>query len=325
MTRLSRILVTGGAGYLGSILVTLLLETGHRVRVVDNLRFGGQSLLSVWSHPSFDFVRLDIRDRPAVSASLREIDAVVHLAAIVGDPACARLPEEAHEINLQASLDLLEESRRAGVSSFVFASTCSNYGKMPDPDGFVEENSRLAPVSLYAKTKVQFESALLETAGANSMCITPLRLATLYGVSPRMRFDLTLNEFTMKMLTEKRLVVYGERFWRPYVHVRDAARAICAVLEAPERAHGQVYNVGSTAQNFRKCDLVEMIRAHAPDARIEHIERQEDPRDYRVCFAKISRDLGYSTTRTVQAGISEVARFVQSGAIQSFDDPAFRN
>jgi nucleoside-diphosphate-sugar epimerase len=140
-----------------------------------------------------------------------------------------------------------------------------------------------------------------------------------------MRFDLTVNEFTMKMVSEKRLVVYGERFWRPYVHVRDAARAICTVLESPERAHGQVYNVGSTAENFRKSDLVEMIRVHVPDAHIEHVERPEDPRDYRVCFAKISRDLGYSITKTVQAGISEVARLVQSGAMQSFDDPIFRN
>ena len=320
------ILVTGGAGYLGSTLVPLLLEQGHKVRVFDVLLHGGQPLLGLWNNSSFDFVHADIRDQRTLRSSLENIDAVVHLAAIVGDPACARQPDEAREINLQASLNLLDECRRAEVSRIIFASTCSNYGKMPDADGYVDELSSLAPVSLYAETKVQFEKTLLGLDRSERLCATPLRFATIYGVSSRMRFDLTVNEFTMDMLTKKHLVVFGEQFWRPYVHVRDAARGISGVLTASEeKVRGQVFNVGSTIQNYRKIDLVDLIRAHVPDAVVQYVRKQEDPRDYRVCFEKISHELGFSPTRTIEDGIQEVVRLVRSGAIRCFDDPSYRN
>ena len=195
-----RVLVTGGAGYLGSVLVSQLLADGHAVRVLDSLRFGGRSLLGVWSHAAFEFVRGDIRDAAVVRRSLADVDAVVHLAAIVGDPACARAPDDAESTNLAASLDLLAASRERAVSRFVFASTCSNYGRMSDPDMLVDESSLLCPLSLYARTKVAFEQALLDAAG-DTFCATPLRFATIFGVSPRMRFDLTVNEFTSEMVT----------------------------------------------------------------------------------------------------------------------------
>jgi nucleoside-diphosphate-sugar epimerase len=320
------ILVTGGAGYVGSTLTPLLLAAGHRVRVLDTLKHGGQPLLGVWAHPHFEFRRGDVRDGDAVRGALEGIDAVVHLAAIVGDPACAREPELARAVNLDASLALLEASRRAGVRRFIFASTCSNYGKMKDPARYVDESSELAPVSLYAETKVAVEHAMLSDGAAGSMALTPLRFATVFGVSPRMRFDLTVNEFTMEMLTKRRLVVFGEQFWRPYVHVVDAARAIACVLEAPaERVHREVFNVGSTAENYRKQQLVELIRTHAPDAVVEYVHKAEDPRDYRVSFARIENRLGYTTTRTVPDGIREVAALVTSQVIQDYSDPRFRN
>lgn len=321
------VLVTGGAGYVGSTLVPLLLASGHRVRVLDLLVHGGggRSLLGVWTNPAFELRRGDVRDADVVRDALREMDAVVHLAAIVGDPACARAPELAREINERASLALIEEARRAGVRRFVFASTCSNYGKMKEGDGWVDERSELAPVSLYAVTKVAVERAMLE--GDNGgMALTPLRFATVYGVSPRMRFDLTVNEFTMEMLVRRHLVVFGERFWRPYVHVADAARAIALVLEAPpERVHREVFNVGNSGQNFQKQQLVELIRPHAPDAVVEYVHRDEDPRDYRVRFGRIGERLGYATTRTVEQGIAEVARLVESGVIPDLDARELRN
>ena len=161
--RKPRVLVTGGAGYLGSTLVPQLLADGFSVRVLDTLRYGGRSLLGVWSHPGFQFLRGDIRDRAMVRASLEDIDAVVHLAAIVGDPACAREPAEARAVNLDASVQLLELCReRRHVTRFVFASTCSNYGRMDDPDMLVDESSALRPLSLYAETKVAFEQMLIE-------------------------------------------------------------------------------------------------------------------------------------------------------------------
>jgi nucleoside-diphosphate-sugar epimerase len=320
------VLVTGGAGYIGSVLVPLLLANQHRVRVLDALCAGGSSLLGVWSHPGFEFIRGDIRDVERVRKAVQRVDAVVHLAAIVGDPACARQPDLACAVNRDASLALLNEAQRAGVARFVFASTCSNYGKMPDPSQLVDEDSELRPVSLYAETKVAVERAVLDVGRKNGLCATSLRFATVFGVSRRMRFDLTVNEFTMEMLTKKHLVVFGEQFWRPYIHVTDVGRAIALVLDAAVgHLRNEVFNVGATDQNYQKKQLIELIRPHAPDAVVEYVHKSEDPRDYRVSFAKISRQLGYGISRTVSDGIEEVARLVSNGIITDFDDPKYRN
>jgi nucleoside-diphosphate-sugar epimerase len=320
-----RVLITGGAGYVGSTLAPLLLAAGHKVRILDRLSYGGESLLGVWSHPDFEFAHGDVRDRETVRNAVSDCDAVVHLAAIVGDPACARDPETARAVNLEASMNLIEESRRSGVRRFVFASTCSNYGKMKDSSQFVNEESELQPVSLYAETKVAVEKSLLASAG-DGWCPTPLRFATVFGVSPRMRFDLTVNEFTMEMITKKHLIVFGEQFWRPYVHVFDAARGIACVLSAPEQAvAGRVFNVGSTDQNLQKQQIVELIRPFVPDAKIEFVHKNEDPRDYRVSFDRILGELGYKTTRSVVEGIAEVAKLVRIGAISNLADSRYRN
>jgi nucleoside-diphosphate-sugar epimerase len=321
-----QILVTGGAGYVGSTLVPLLLKKGHNVRVMDILAHGGRSMLGVWSHPNFDFIRGDIQDTSGVRKALEGVHAVVHLAAIVGDPACARQPELAKSVNQDSSFALLEESQRAHVERLVFASTCSNYGKMSDPSQFVDETSELRPVSLYAETKVAFEKALLDPKRTGGLCATALRSATVYGVAPRMRFDLTVNEFTMELLTKKHLCVFGEQFWRPYVHVRDFARAIQLVLTEPvEKVQGNVFNVGSTDQNFRKLDLVELIKPYAQDGVVEFVKKNEDPRDYRVSFERIKTKLGFGISRTVQDGIREVAQLVQDGVIEDFNRSEYRN
>ena len=320
------ILVTGGAGYIGSTLVPQLLASGNQVRALDTLLHGGEPLLGAWAHPDFEFVRGDVRDRDTLKSAVAGMDAVVHLAAIVGDPACSRQSDLARAVNLQASLDLIEESKRAGVSRFLFASTCSNYGKMKELDHYVDEETELSPVSLYAETKVAVEKALLGSGRSERWSPTPMRFATVFGVSPRMRFDLTVNEFTMEMLTKKSLKVFGEQFWRPYIHVRDAARAINLILDSPvEKVGGTVFNVGSTDQNFQKQQLVDMIRPHAPDAVVEFVHRNEDPRDYRVSFKRISDQLGFRITRTVAQGIQEVAKLVRGGVIGNFEDGRYRN
>jgi nucleoside-diphosphate-sugar epimerase len=320
-----KVLVTGGAGYVGSTLIPLLLAEGHQVRVIDELLHDGQSLLGAWAHPNFEFSRADIRDIGAVREALVGIDGVVHLAAIVGDPACSRQPDLARQVNLEASLLLLEESRKGGVRRFVFASTCSNYGKMSDAESYVEETSELRPVSLYAETKVAVERAILGSHDREMGC-TVLRFATIFGVSPRMRFDLTVNEFTLDLLTKRHLIVFGEQFWRPYIHVRDAARAIVLVLAGSEQSvPNEVFNVGSTRENYQKLQLVDMIRPYAPDAKVEFVHKEEDPRNYRVSFAKIKEKLGFDVTLDVSCGIREVARLVENGIITETGASIYRN
>jgi len=318
------ILVTGGAGYVGSIVVRELLARGYRVRAVDALLHGSvPSLLESWGDRRFEFVRGDVRDPATRAEAVAGVNGIVHLAAIVGDPACARQPELAREINVDATVALLEDAEEAGVERLVFASTCSNYGRMP-ADALADEACELRPVSLYAETKVAAEQHVL--AGGNGLARTCLRFATVYGTSPRMRFDLTVNEFTRDLALKQELVVFGEQFWRPYVHVRDAAAAVITALEAPaSTVRGEVYNVGATTENYRKLDLVDILRERFPDAKVQFVRRDEDPRDYRVSFEKVASRLDFRPARSVQQGIDEVLALVRSGLV---DDPyatSYRN
>lgn len=318
------VLVTGAAGYVGSVTVVELLQRGHRVRGLDALLHAdASSLLTSWGHPGFEFVRADIRDDEAVERALDGVDSVVHLAAIVGDPACARQPDEARMVNFEATRRLLECARGRGAQKFVFASTCSNYGKI-DGAEFATEEFQLRPVSLYAETKVAAELDVMAAATAEFRTVC-LRFATVYGTSPRMRFDLTVNEFTRDVVCGRELVVYGEQFWRPYVHVRDAAHAIAVTIHAgPEKMDGGVFNVGSTGENYRKLDLVELLRERFPQAQVSFVHRTDDPRDYRVSFDKIGR-LGFVARRRVPDGISEVADLLGNGVIADPFDAAYTN
>ena len=319
-------LVTGGAGYVGSLLVADLLARGQSVRVLDSLLHGSvPSLLGQFGHQRFEFVHGDVRDAAAVRRAVEGVDAVVHLAAIVGDPACARDEDTARKVNFEATVGLLDAAERAGVRRFLFASTCSNYGKLADGDAVATEEWELRPLSVYAESKVEAELEVLgrNREGFETAC---LRLATVYGVSPRMRFDLTVNEFTRDVALGGSLVVYGEQFWRPYVHVRDAAGAFALALDAPaESLAGQVFNVGSTAENYRKLDLVELLRERFPALDVEYVHRDEDPRDYRVSFEKIATVLGYGPERTVADGVDEVIRLLESRIIEDPHAAVYRN
>jgi nucleoside-diphosphate-sugar epimerase len=320
-----KILITGGAGYLGSVLSLQLLEAGHHVRVLDSLMHGSRGLLPLLGHPRFTFMDGDIRKKSDVASALAGVDAVVHLAAIVGDPACARDPELAREVNEAAANRLLVESERAAVLRFVFASTCSNYGRMADTSIAATETHELRPLSLYAETKVAIERLVL-APGGGPMSGTVLRFATLFGPSPRMRFDLTVNQFVKEMLIDRTITVFGEQFWRPYVHVREAAHAIALVLAAPRAlVAGQVFNVGHSDENYRKQDLIEIIRPHAPDVDVRFVPAADDPRDYRVSFDRIRTTLGFEPAVRVPAGVIELVDALRGRMFGPLDDLSFSN
>lgn len=322
----SRILVTGGAGYIGSVLVRILLEQGHQVRVIDNLMYGGESIIDLLEHPNFEFVKGDIRNREDLEKAVKDIYAVAHLAAIVGDPACAKDPELTREINTAGSELLYDVANEAGVQRFIFASTCSNYGKMDDPSQFVTETSKLAPVSLYAETKVAYEKFLLGQDKSSSAKPTCLRFSTVYGLSPRVRFDLTVNEFTKELALDRKLIIFGEQFWRPYCHVRDLARSVMMCIEAPaEKVAFNVFNVGNTEENYQKQMIVEEILKVIPEGKVAYVEKNEDPRDYRVNFDKIKNELGFEITITVPEGIVNMYKAIKEGFVSNPDEQKYKN
>ena len=322
-----KVMVTGGAGYMGSVLCQVLSSAGHQVQIIDSVPNGGQHILGLLNNDGFKFSNVDVRDLDNYSSLLDETDAVVHLAAIVGDPACARDPELAKQVNFDSSMALFNLAKRKSVKRFVFASTCSNYGKMADPSKLATEETDLNPVSIYAETKVSVENSILDLAPGVSPATTILRFATLFGISPRMRFDLTVNQFAAEMLSKGYIEVYGEQFWRPYVHVRDAARAILLILTSPVgNVMDQIFNVGNTQENYQKQQLVELIQQQiGSSAEISFVHREEDPRDYRVSFEKIYNTLGFQTTRTVEDGITEVIQAIKQRLIPNWEDPRYHN
>lgn len=307
-------LVAGGAGYIGSVLVPRLLAAGHEVRVLDALLYGnGGSLAGVLDDDGLSFVLGDIRSSDSVRAALDGVTDVVLLAALVGDPVCKRNPELARAVNVDGAANLLEASRQAGVDRFVFASTCSNYGLRED-DHPASEADELRPLSLYAETKVEMEGRTLADANGD-LTPTVLRVSTAYGISPRMRFDLTVSEFTRQLALGRELEVYDADTWRPYCHVADISSAIRAVLEAPAgTVGGQVFNVGGDDGNYTKRMIVEAaVEALDGDARVTWTEGGVDPRNYRVSFDKIQSALGWRPQHTVRGSIPNLIAAVRTG------------
>ena len=321
-----KVLVTGGAGYIGSVLVRQLLDKGYQVRAFDNLNFGGDALYDVMLNPNFEFLKGDVRNAADVEKAIEGVDAIAHLAAIVGDPACKKFSDDAKSTNWDGSVALFEAAEKAGVKRFVFASTCSNYGKMSDPDSFVTETSELNPVSLYAELKVKFENYIMHERKGTKMCSTALRFSTVYGFSPRIRFDLTVNEFTRNAAVNGEQEIWGAQFWRPYCHVDDLARAVVLVIEsAEEKVKSNVFNVGTTEENYNKGMIIDEVCKVVPNVKVKYIDMNEDPRDYRVNFDKIKNELGFTITKKVPEGIKEIYTLMKTGIIDDAYGPKFRN
>jgi nucleoside-diphosphate-sugar epimerase len=319
------LLVTGGAGYIGTPLCLDAAASGRSVRVLDSLLHEQEEIVAALEAAGVEVIRGDVRSAADRERALGGVSSVVHLAAIVGDPACALDPDLAADVNVEGSRSMAKDAAAAGASRFIFASTCSNYGRMDDPTTPIDETGNLAPVSLYAEQKVTIERSLLE-GEHNGLVPTCLRFATIYGVAPRMRFDLTVNEFTRDLWAGRRLEVFGEQFWRPYVHVRDAGRAVRSVLSAPaETVRREVFNVGRSGENYRKLDLVNAIRQITDRGEVAFVRRDEDPRDYKVSFDKIRRVLGFETEMTVPDGIAEVFAALDQARFEDPFDGRYRN
>lgn len=289
--------------------------------------FGGESILPYFCHPRFAFSRVDV-SRDPLDGLLAKVDAVYHLAAIVGFPACGRVGEAvATRVNVEGTRRVLEAARCAGTERLILASTYSNYGVAPDGAPVTEE-SALYPQSLYASTKIAAERLVLDhAAGQRPICVVP-RFATLFGISPRTRFDLMVNQFVLEAHRERRLVVYQRDFNRSFVHVRDAVGALLMLLEAPaELVGGEVFNVGGDEGNCSKQDLIEIIWRHVPDLAVEYRDLSfgGDMRDIKVSFEKIRNRLGFKPALTVEEGVVEVLDALRSGLIRDPKAEHYRN
>jgi len=308
------ILVIGGAGYIGSVLVRKLLMSGFRVTALDNLLYNnGCSIAPLIEKKSFQFIKGDFCDKKTAGIALADSDHVVLLAALVGDPLCKKYPDEAVRVNEKGTMELLDMANDYKIGRFVFMSTCSNYG-LRDDDSPADEGAELNPKSLYAETKVKVERYLIENSETLSYNPVILRCATAMGQSYRMRFDLTVSEFTRELMLERELLVYDENTWRPYCHVSDISDAIVMALKADkETVSGEVFNVGSDTENYTKKMLVDIMSKKIPGTRIKIKEGGGDPRNYRVSFDKVRRALGFEIEYNVSTTIEYLTEAIRSG------------
>ncbi|GAB4432273.1 MAG: NAD(P)-dependent oxidoreductase [Anaerolineales bacterium] len=325
------IMITGGAGYIGSLLTSELLRANYRVTVLDDLLFGGESLVPFLHHPDFHFAKTDVTDPRAVRDNVRGgwpvPYAIVHLAAIVGFPACQAVGRQvAWRYNVEATKMVFEQAADLGVERCVFASTYSNYGLSEDGKPVTEE-SPLNPQSLYAETKIAAEEYLLSQKDAPTAPLS-FRFATLYGISPRTRFDLIVNQFVLEAFTKRELIIYQRGYSRSFVHVRDTVRGIILGLEAPEeKVRGQVFNLGTPEGNYTKDEIVGLVLKRMPETVVQYKDLTfgGDMRDITVSFKKIREVLGFDTTLTVDDGVREVLHALKTGLIHNPTDEKYRN
>lgn len=336
MSAAGHAVITGGAGYIGSLLCGLLLQRGTRVTVIDDLLFDGGPILPYLSHPNFQFVKGNVLDPdvldavlpPANSPDPPSISTVIHLAAIVGFPACQAVGREvAWRYNVEATQRVFDAAERAGAERFLMASTYSNYGLAED-ERPVTEDSPLHPQSLYAETKIAAEQFLTDRSKSSHCTPIIYRFSTLFGISPRTRFDLIVNQFVLEALTKRKLIIYQRGYTRAFVHVRDVCDAICLALYAPlSSVRDQVFNVGSDEGNHSKDEIVELVRKHVADTRVEYKDLSfgGDMRDICVSFDKIRSRLDYRPRVSVEQGVIEVRDALEMNLISSPHDRRYRN
>jgi nucleoside-diphosphate-sugar epimerase len=324
-TSVERVLVIGGAGYIGSVLSRMLLDRGYEVTVLDNLLYGRHGIEKFLDEESFTLIEGDMRSIETVMEAIQGVDAVVHLGGLVGDPASSIDPQKTLELNYHSTKMIAEICKYHQINRFVFASTCSVYGRSESSSDLLTEQSPLNPVSLYAKSKIKSERALLDIRDGN-FSPTIFRKATVYGLSPRMRFDLVVNILSAKAHDEGTIPIFGGEQYRPNVHVADVAQAYIDCLESPiEDVDGEVFNVGSEEQNYQIEEIGEIVSKCFPEAEIDVQRGKEDERSYRVDFKKIEDILGYEAERTVQDGCLEIKKALESDQFENYSSEEYSN
>ncbi len=317
-----KVLVIGGAGYIGSALVPKLLERGYDVRILDLLLFGEDPIAPFSRNSRVELVRGDFRHVENVVQAMRDVDAVVHLGAIVGDPACSLDEALTIDVNLSATRMIAQLAKSAGVERFVFASTCSVYGAC---DEMLDERSEVRPISLYGHTKLASEKVLRQLTDA-TFSPTIVRFSTIYGLSGRTRFDLVVNVLAAKAKIDGEITIHGGDQWRPFVHVDDAANAVAMILDAPiELVGGETFNVGSNEQNYTIHEIGELVHQQVVSARITADNGGADKRNYRVDFTKIRNVMGFKPQWTVEMGIRQVLEAIASGDVVDYQQSQYSN
>ena len=307
-----KILVTGGAGYVGSLLSRKLLAKGYQVKVMDSLWYGKQSIAECLTNENFELIQEDVRNLVSTVRAMKDVDAVIHLASIVGMPASSIEPRTSEEINYLATKNIAELCQLHGIETYIFASTCSVYGSQPSK--IITEKSRTSPLDYYSKQKFLSERAI----GWLNDSPTILRFGTLFGLSPRMRFDLVINLFIAQALKEKEITVFGGNQFRPFLHVEDAADSIIFALEKDLTG---TYNV--TAQNFTIMDAAKKIK-ELTNCNIKISNENEDKRNYNVSAEKI-KNIGFEPKKDVEFAFNQIKKALEEGTIKNYTEKIFNN
>jgi nucleoside-diphosphate-sugar epimerase len=316
------ILLIGGGGYIGSGLLPRLLKSGYHVRLLDAFLYGREPIEEWANHPKLQIVEADFRRVDRIVEAMHGIDTVIHLGAIVGDPACALDEELTIETNLLATRMIAEVTKGHGIKRFIFASTCSVYGAS---DLYLDERSRLNPVSLYARSKIACENVLLDMK-CDSFQPVILRFGTIYGLSGRTRFDLVVNLLSAKAIVDGVITVFGSDQWRPFLHVNDAALAVYLACRVTDQALADtIFNVGSDRQNYTLGEVGRIIHSMVPSADLQFFEKDVDRRNYRVDFHRIQHCLRFEPEWSLEMGINQVLEALRSGKVVDYKDPRYSN
>jgi len=318
---LKKILIIGGAGYIGTVLTNHFLNAGHYVRSLDLFLYKNNlCVLPYLEDEKYESFYGDLCNPEDMQRALDGITDVILLAGLVGDPITKKYPEASQAINDVGIKNCIDQLNGLGLEHLVFVSTCSNYGLVED-DQLADEEFVLKPLSLYAKSKVAIEQYIMGLNGNVDYTPTVLRFATAFGLSTRMRFDLTVNEFTRELVLGRELLVYDKNTWRPYCHVRDFGRLIDLVFQVPaEKVAFEIFNAGGEVNNYTKQGIVDAILEQLPNAQVKYKEHGVDPRNYRVDFSKVKKILDFEPKFTIPDGIKEVLIAFQNHIFDHVDD-----